>query len=824
MFVWAGVRRVDHSAFIDIQEVDPDFATFVADNLDPSTFIKAEKKDELPLFVPAQFISGDSVRRSAHNVLSIYAGVLDLDHGSPQEQELTLSIVRKYGHYVYTSFSHDPKGQHKRRAIVKFSRPVQRTEWKEFFPRMIAAFKAETTADRKCADACHMYYVPGGDITKFQHYGEDGPGLDVDEVLSMPMPEGFEVPKLDMEVPDILPEEERGEIGQGLHDLWNARLDHLIDAIEKAPFPGPVYNLKVHEVFGLARGVPHIMGAERLFKSVMIALDRRYRKAIGEEKDMVPVYREKSAEQVEKAITDGSAMPWYPPKLNEIPTRPLTEYGLAERLIDRHYKDIRWEPTWKSWFGWNGSIWTHESGTETVRQKMFETTRAIPKEAEVHYHDYLVAKEHFISVSADANISDSVRVEAEFKFEELKKLIDDIRKFASKSETGAKELSAIGIASHSPRILTDYRAFNRDPWLLNFKNGTLELDTGVFREHRREDFITRTVPHVFDPKAKCPLFDKFMREFMQDNERMINFLWRAMGYSACGDTSEQKIFLLHGDGANGKSTFLNTFLEIFGQGFTGYALAANSENLLATAGSNKHDTWRMSMASVRLVVCQEVDEGRSFAESRIKELTGSDNITGRKLYQDEWSYRPEMALWMGTNHLPHIRGTDEAIWRRIVTIECLASFKDRPNKNLSRLLINEASGIWARLAKEAKIWMREKLVLPREIVVANALYRQEQDPLRDFVERFCVVDHDAVEARPTMWAAYEEYCTEYKVRTFHERKRFYAALEKQFAVKKVHGDRFFAGVRVKNAKERIEAMPRTILQRATAAKEPEKPN
>jgi len=230
----------------------------------------------------------------------------------------------------------------------------------------------------------------------------------------------------------------------------------------------------------------------------------------------------------------------------------------------------------------------------------------------------------------------------------------------------------------------------------------------------------------------------------------------------------------------------------------------------------------MSLAGVRIVGCQEVDEGRALAESTLKELTGSDMITGRKLYQNEWTYKPQFALWMAMNHLPHVRGTDEGIWRRLCVIECSASFKDKPDRDMARRLLQEAPGIWARIAREARAWVDQRLVMPREVVVANTVYRHEQDPLRDFLERWCVPDPEAVEARSTIWAAYEEYCTEYKTRTFHERKRFYGALEKQFVTKKIHGERFFGGLRIKSLKERIESTPRAILQRAQTRED--KPN
>ncbi|MFQ5339930.1 MAG: phage/plasmid primase, P4 family [Anaerolineae bacterium] len=821
MLIWSGCHNVAHSAFVDFQGSHPDFDTFVKAVLDPKTFKPAKEKDQLPLFIPAEFVQGKLVRRSNNNVLSVQMGVLDLDHGSVDEQRLTLDIVKSYGHVVYTSFSHDPNGQHKRRTMVKFSRSVNVTEWRQFFPRMLLHFKATETADKKCADPCHMYYVPGGDFSNYEVFGDDGPPVDVDAILAMSLPEGMaEKPIEDYD--DILPEDQRGTIGDGLREIWNGKLVNLIDEIENRPYPGSIYDLKVHQVFGLARGVPHIMSAERLRNSVVIALDRRYRTAqTDEDTEMVPVYQEKSIQQVEKAVADGMQQPWWPPKSNEIISRPLTELGLAERLVDQHGQNIRWEPTWKNWLGWNNKYWNLEAGLEVVRNKLESTIRSIPQETHALSADYLEAKKHFIAVAADEKVSDAVRTDAEVKYERLKKQIEEINKFALKCETGSKFSNGVTLATHKPEILTDYRVFDQNPWLVNFNNGTLDLRTGDFGPHKREDFLTRTVPYNYDPDAKCPRFDAFMRDFMQENERMIAFLWRVMGYTACGVTDEQKIFVLHGDGANGKSTLLNLLVDIFGEGSSGYGIAANSENLLSTRNSSKHETWRMSLAGTRIVSCQEVDEGRSFAESLLKELTGSDKITGRKLYQNEWSYKPQFTLWLAVNHLPHVRGTDEGIWRRLCVIECPANFRNRPDRDMPRRLLLEAPGIWTRLAREARAWIRERLTLPREVVVSNTMYRHEQDPLRDFVERWCIIDAEAVEARPTIWAAYEEYCAAEKIKTFHERKRFYAALEKQFAIKKIHGQRFFAGLRVKTQKERIESTPRAVLQRALAAREEE---
>lgn len=311
---------------------------------------------------------------------------------------------------------------------------------------------------------------------------------------------------------------------------------------------------------------------------------------------------------------------------------------------------------------------------------------------------------------------------------------------------------------------------------------------------------------------------------------MVNFLWRLMGYTIVGVTTEQILVILHGDGANGKSTFLRVFLEMLGHGPNGYGFAAQSSNLLTSKGADQHSTWRMSLFGKRLVVCQEVEEGRTFAESQIKELTGDDLITGRKMRQDEWSFPPEFTPWLGCNSLPHIRGVDEGVWRRMLVIEWRASFRGREDRTMLKKLIAEIPGIWARVAREAVLWRERGLEVPEDVTNATAQYRKDQDPLREFFEKWCVLgEAETFVSSANLWHAYDEYCQESHQRTFHERKRFHAAVEKTATVlqslfhpHKTHGVRGFGGLRLKSAKERSDSSPHMQLQKALEQQEQER--
>lgn len=827
MIIWSGCIQVARSEFIDAQITNPDFAAIVAGFKDPTTFQPAEKKDELYLFIPAEFGSGTRSRRIAQNVLRVHSLVVDVDRGTAADHALMLARVRAYGYVTYTSFSHDPNGQHKFRVVVKLSRPVEITEWAAFWPRAIHALAFDTLADGKpiadfkCRDACHMYFIPGGDFSKYHAEGEDGAALSVDDVLRMDLPAGLEEATQE-HFTEVLDEENRGEISPALREYAEAKLSNLSDEICKRPFPGEIYDLKVHAVYGLARYAPHIISPERIFGVVRGALDYRYRNADEYERQK---YREKSLEQVQKAIADGMEKPWYPPQVDAVFVRPFTELGLAERFLDRHVKNVRYEPSWDAWVVWNGKYWDREAGDMIVQRFMKETVRSIPSEADAHYAELLNAKELFEQTQGDINVSEIARAKAEHDYEMKKALIDEIHKFAIKCETYSKISAALRLARDDTRILIHVDMLDTDPWLLNFKNGTVDLRTGAFREHRQADLITHMCPHEYDAAAECPRFERFVSDCMQDNDRMVSFLWRSIGYTLCGVTDEQKVWLLHGDGANGKSTFISVIANLLGISPTGYAAIANSENLLASKSGDSHATWRMSLFGKRFVGVQEVDEGKAFSEARIKEFSGSDVITGRKMHQDEWSYIPRFTMWLAVNHLPHVRGTDEGIWRRLCVSKWEADFRDKRDPDLARKLQFEAPGIFAKAVREARAWYREGAIsLPREVVLASGQYRRDEDPLNDFIEKWCVLGSTEQSPKTEMWAAYEEYCTETKgSRTWHERKRFYAALGKRFHEKAVRGLRMFVGLRVKTTQERMESSPRAILSRAQKQRD-EKPN
>src|SRR5262249_45989689 len=156
-----------------------------------------------------------------------------------------------------------------------------------------------------------------------------------------------------------------------------------------------------------------------------------------------------------------------------------------------------------------------------------------------------------------------------------------------------------------------------------------DLRTGILREHRREDFITKLAPVAYDPGATCPLWQAFLSRIMDRNQGLVGYLQRAVGYALTGNVEEQCLFFLYGAGANGKTTFLGTVENMLGD----YGIHAVSD-LLTVRACEQHPTERADLHGRRFVACIEQEDGKRMAESLMKQLTGGDRIRARRMRED----------------------------------------------------------------------------------------------------------------------------------------------------------------------------------------------
>ncbi len=282
----------------------------------------------------------------------------------------------------------------------------------------------------------------------------------------------------------------------------------------------------------------------------------------------------------------------------------------------------------------------------------------------------------------------------------------------------------------------------------------MDLRTGELRPHDREDLITKLAPVSYDSEAKCETWRAFLDKIMDGNTDLIEYLKRAVGYSLTGDTTEQCLFILHGSGANGKSTFVETIHTLLGD----YAQKTETRSFMQQKNEGvRNDLARLK--GVRFASAVEIMQGQRLNEALIKEATGGDRITARFLFKEYFEFRPEFKLFLACNHKPEIRGTDEGIWRRVKLVPFEVTIPpEQRDKRLLEKLETELPGILNWAMEGCQEWRRNGLQDPEEITAATASYRQEMDLLALFIDECCQLDEDGEVPTGKLFDAYEEWC------------------------------------------------------------------
>ena len=444
------------------------------------------------------------------------------------------------------------------------------------------------------------------------------------------------------------------------------------------------------------------------------------------------------------------------------PTSPalsvnLTDLGNARRLIYRHGHLMRYCYPWRKWLVWDGARWAIDE-TAAAERLAKDTVQAFYDEA-MHTSDLEVRQrllKHAIKSEGAANISNMLSL--------------------ARSEEGTP-------------VLTN--TLDRNRWLFNCLNGTLDLKSMTLRSPDQADLITQLSPVPFDPSAECPLWLTFLDRVMNGNTSLMSFLKRAIGYALTGETSEQVLFFLYGIGRNGKSTFVETIRAVLGD----YAQQMPSDSLMMKHSSSGNSNDIARLRGARFAVSMETEEGRRMAESMVKQLTGGDRISARFLHAEFFEFDPTHKLFLCTNHKPIIRGTDNAIWRRIrlIPFSVIIPLED-VDPELKSKLLREAPGI-LRWAVEGCIeWQKNGLGCPIEVEEATDEYRKEMDVLGDFLnECFEIVPMMTLSASE-IYKTYKDWCEDGGEFCLSQTKFGKSMNERGFEKKRREGGLFYVGL------------------------------
>ena len=382
-----------------------------------------------------------------------------------------------------------------------------------------------------------------------------------------------------------------------------------------------------------------------------------------------------------------------------------SDTGNAERFIAKYGDVIRYVPALKAWLLWsaNDGRWVFDD-LGHINKLAVEFTKSMLLEA-AKIEDRQERNDAFKHASASQNIG---------------RLVAMIRIAASLVAIRPSEL-------------------DRDRYLLNCLNGTLDLRTGELRPPCKEDMLTKRCPVVYDPNARLDQWDRFLDTALHGDQELMNFLQRVVGYTLTGDTREEKLFFVHGEGGTGKSTFIEAVKMVLGD----YSRTADFKTFLeksfANGGAASGDVARL--CGCRLVSAIETNANKNLDIGLVKALTGRDTVTARFLYKGEFEFQPEFKLWLIANDAPVVPDDDDAAWRRLVRIpfENVITAQQR-NPALKAMLTDPTvagPAILAWAVRGCLEWQRHGLRVPSAIERAIHEYRGSMDPLKDFFAEKC---------------------------------------------------------------------------------------
>jgi len=437
----------------------------------------------------------------------------------------------------------------------------------------------------------------------------------------------------------------------------------------------------------------------------------------------------------------------------------LTDMGNAQFFADLHGEDVKHCAVWDKWLVWDGKRWS------------MDQTAAV----------YRLAKK---------TVAEMYVIAGELEGSDQRQ---QLARHAISSESDSKIKAMISLAESEPNIAVPPNIFDKDPWLLNVKNGTIDLRTGKLKPHNRADFITKLVPIEYRPEMETPLWRAFLNKIMEGNQELIRFIQKAAGYSLTGLVNERCLFICYGTGSNGKSVFLGTLLKIAGE----YAKQVPKELLIKRRYGNEHPTVIADLFGVRLATTIETERDNIFAESQVKWLTGGDRITARFMRGDYFQFNPTHKIFLATNHKPIIRGTDNAIWDRIRLIPFNVTIPpEEQDKNLAEKLEAELPGILAWAVEGCLLWQREGLCPPPEVIKATEKYREEMDILADFFADCCIIGPEHTEKNADLYKTYSRWCEEQGEKPVSQRTFSQSLQERGYRNERTRNGRIWRGLRL----------------------------
>lgn len=389
-----------------------------------------------------------------------------------------------------------------------------------------------------------------------------------------------------------------------------------------------------------------------------------------------------------------------------------TEDSVALAYVELYGDDVRYDHQAKQWFVWTGSVWRPDE----IRV-VYATMRTLARD---------------VSKGLDESVQKNFGRSA----------------FARGVEHHAKADRTIAVTS---------KRWDRDQYVLGTPSGIVDLRSGKLKQAAREAFVTKQTAVGPNNTAHCPRWKAFLKEVTGGDVDLVEMLHLWTGYVLTGDTKEETLVFMLGDGGNGKTVFINVISRLLGD----YATVAAMQTLMASK-YDRHPEDLASLAGARLVTASETAKGRRWDEAHLKLLTGGNEIRARKMRQNSWTYRPEFKLTIEGNHVPQLSNVTDAIRRRLLIVP-FAYKPEKVDRDLERKLESEWPGILRWAIDGALQWQRRGLPRPKALIEATNSYLGEQDLVGNWLADQCIIrlgDRSIFESSSALYASWASYVRE----------------------------------------------------------------
>lgn len=446
-------------------------------------------------------------------------------------------------------------------------------------------------------------------------------------------------------------------------------------------------------------------------------------------------------------------------------TYELNDTGNAHRFVELFGNDLRYNFDNQIWMIWNGKYWQCDV-TESVK--------------------------NFIEILAEKILFESNSVT---DMNERMRIIKNLEHIYS---SAGKE-SLLKEARHLAGIPVLNSQFDLDPYLLCTESGVIDLRSRETIDFDRDQMISMSTGCEIDREHKPERFIQFLHEIFDNDEEMIHYVHKALGYSISNSTQEQVMFILHGDGNNGKSLLLDIIKCALGS----YGITSKPQLLTDNKFQTTNSEEIARLKGKRFCAVEEIKEGDKLDEQLVKQITsGIGQMVARFLYKGSFEFTVTCKIWMATNYEPVIRGTDIGVWRRIVKIPVTTDFTGREDKQLREKLLAELPQILGWLVEGYELYQKEGLRQPEKITTAIKDYKTEMDIVQQWIDEYCETKPSYFERANALYDNFKAFCLRRDQRT--NQTIFGRNLSKKFKKYNSGEGIVYIGVRLKQGASNLE--------------------